>query len=144
MMRKALSSIAAFFLFTIGIAAAAPAPAIYTPDKITWVAGPMAGTQMAVLAGDPTKPGPYTFRLKLAPNTTFGPHFHADTESVTVISGSLWVGLGDQIDQSKLMQLPAGSYVTVPQGIHHYALTKEETVLQLNGMGPFTMTAVKP
>ena len=144
-MRKFFSLVVAMVLLSAGIAIAAT-PTIVTPDKVTWVAGtgPMAGVQMAVLSGDPTKSGPYTLRLKLPANTTFPPHFHADTEDVTVISGSLWVGLGDRIDTSKLLQLPAGSFASVPHGIHHYAVTKEETVIQLNGMGPFTMTAVKP
>ena len=145
-MRKILSSIGALILLSAGVAAASPSPTVVTPDKVTWMAGTglMSGAQIAVLNGDPTKPGPYTIRLKLPANTTLGPHFHGDTENVTVISGSLWVGLGDSVDQSKLMQLPAGSYASIPQGVHHYAVTKEETVVQLDGNGPFTMTAVKP
>ena len=144
-MRKLLLSVAAFVLFTAGIAIAAT-PTVVTPDKVSWMAGTgaMAGAQIAVLSGDPTKPGPYTIRLKMPANTTFPPHFHGDTENVTVISGSLWVGVGDQVDQSKLMQLPAGSFASIPSGIHHYAVTKEDTVVQLEGNGPFTMTAVKP
>jgi len=145
-MRKTFSALAPLFLLSIGLAAAAPAPAVYMPDKIAWMAGtgPLAGAQIAVLRGDPTKPGPYTIRLKMPANTTFPPHFHGDVENVTVVSGSLWVGIGDNVDQSKLMQLPAGSYVSIPSGIHHYAVAKEETVVQLEGTGPFTMTAVKP
>ena len=145
-MRKILYCLAAAMLLSVGVANAAGTPTVYTLDKITWMAGTgtLAGAQIAVLSGDPTKPGPYTIRLKVPANTTFGPHFHGDAENVTVISGSLWVGLGDRVDQSKLMQLPAGSFATIPAGVHHYAVTREDTVVQLHGNGPFTMTAVGP
>ena len=145
-MRKILSSLGALVLLSVGIAVAQPMPTIVTPDKITWVTGtgPLAGAQFAVLAGDPTKPGPYTIRLKLPANASVPPHFHGDTENVTVISGSLWVGLGDKADQSKMMQLPAGSFVSIPQGVHHYAMAKEDTIVQVHGMGPFKVTAVSP
>jgi quercetin dioxygenase-like cupin family protein len=145
-MRKILSSLSALVLLSVGVAVAQPAPTVVTPDKITWVAGtgPMAGAQFAVLAGDPTKPGPYTIRLKLLANASVPPHFHGDTENVTVISGSLWVGVGDKVDQSKMVQLPAGSFVSIPQGVHHYAMAKEDTIVQVHGTGPFTVTAVSP
>jgi quercetin dioxygenase-like cupin family protein len=145
-MRKVLSWFAALTLLTVGIASAQSTPTIVTPDKITWVAGtgPIAGSQIAVLSGELQKSGPYTFRLKIPANTTLAPHFHGDAENVTVLSGSLWVGLGDAVDESKLVELPAGSFVSIPRGVHHYAVTKEETVIELHGYGPFTMTAVTP
>ena len=145
-MRKILSSLGALVLLSVGIAVAAPAPTVVTPDKVTWMTGtgPMAGAQIAILSGDPQKAGPYTIRIKLPAGGSVPPHFHGDTENVTVLSGSLWVGLGDTVDQSKMMQLPAGSFVSIPQGVHHYAMAKEDTIVQVHGMGPFTVTAVSP
>ena len=145
-MHRMLLALAVLALSATGFAGASPVPTIVTPDKTPWVAGtgPLAGTRVAVLSGDLQKPGPYTVRLELQPGTNFPPHFHGDTENVTVISGSLWVGLGDRAQPSQMIELPAGSFVSVPQGIHHYAMAKQLTVIQIHGMGPFTLTFVKP
>lgn len=125
--------------------AASPAPTVLTPDKIQWMAatsmGP--GVEMAVLSGNPMAAGPYAFRLRLQDGTKFGPHYHSDTERVTVISGTLLVGLGDTMNTSQMTALPAGSFCAIPAGVHHYAMAQGITVVQLDGTGPFTMTAVK-
>ncbi|MBV9269578.1 MAG: cupin domain-containing protein, partial [Candidatus Eremiobacteraeota bacterium] len=63
---------------------------------------------MAVLTGDPTKPGPYVIRLKVPANTKLPAHYHGDTERVTVISGTFYVGLGDKVDAAKATAFPAG------------------------------------
>lgn len=39
--------------------------------------------------------------------------------------------------------LPAGSYAAVPAGVAHYAVAKGDTIVQLSGMAPFTMTILK-
>jgi len=100
----------------------------------------MAGAEIAVLSGDPSKPGPYTVRYRIPDGVKLGPHFHADVENVTVLDGTLLVGLGDTMDPTKMIALPAGSFVSVPAGLHHYAMTKGVTVIQIHGMGPATMT----
>jgi quercetin dioxygenase-like cupin family protein len=127
-----------------GLASAATTPVVTTPDTTNWVAGTggYKGTQVAVLVGDPTKSGMYVMRLKVPAGTTFPPHVHGDVENVTVISGALWVGLGKTMDQSQLKPLPAGTFATVPANFPHYAMAKEETVIQIEGMGPETMTAL--
>lgn len=127
------------------IALAATAPVVTTPDTTNWVAGTggYKGTQIAVLLGDPTKSGMYIMRMKLPAGTTFPPHVHGDTENVTVISGTLYVGMGKTMDQSQMKALPAGAFATVPPNFPHYAMTKEETVIQIEGMGPETMTPIK-
>lgn len=123
-----------------------PAPTIVLPDQVQWTAGtgPMAGTEVAALVGDPAKPGPFTIRIRLPDGTKLAPHFHGDTERVTVLSGTLMVGLGDKWDESTMKALPAGSFVSVPANVHHYAMAKGVTVIQLGGNGPFTMTPVEP
>lgn len=105
--------------------------------------GGLKGTMVAAMVGDPMKSGPYAVRLKIPPNTTLGAHYHGDAENVTVISGTLYVGLGDKVDKNKLTALNAGAFVHLNAGVHHYALTKDDgAVIQINGQGPMTMTAV--
>jgi len=127
-----------------GTTAAAGAPTIVTMDDTKWMPGTgmMKGLQVAVLSGDPTKSGPYVVRLRIPANTTLPPHYHGEAENVTVISGALWVGLGDKFDQSALKELPAGTFVSLPANVHHYAMTKTETIVQIHGMGPSSMSAV--
>jgi quercetin dioxygenase-like cupin family protein len=142
-----LVTITAMTATTASFAIAASAPKIVTPDTLAWVAGtgPEQGAQVAVLEGDPTKPGPYTVRLKIPSGGKFLPHSHRDVEHVTVLSGTLLVGLGDVFDASKMKALPAGSYVVIPPGLHHFAMAQGDTVLQLHGTGPssFDMVAAK-
>jgi quercetin dioxygenase-like cupin family protein len=110
-----------------------PAPAPY----------PAAAT-MAVLSGDPTTSGSqYVVRLKLPDGTKILPHTHGDTENVTVLSGTAMVGLGTTFDASKMTALPAGSFVSIPAGTPHYAMAKGDTLLQVNGVGPASMTLTK-
>ena len=40
--------------------------------------------------------------------------------------------------------LPAGSFVQISVGQAHFAWTEEETVVQINGMGPFGIEYVDP
>lgn len=124
---------------------AATGPVITTPDATNWVAGTggYAGTQMAVLLGDPTKTGMYVMRLKLPAGTNIPPHVHGNTENVTVISGTLLVGLGKTVDQSQMKALTPGTFASVPANFPHYAMAKEETVIQIEGMGPESITMVK-
>ena len=81
-------------------------------------------------------------RLRMPNGLKIGPHFHGDIERVTVISGTLLVGLGNTMRVSKMMALPAGSFVSIPAGLHHYAMARGTTVIQIHGDGPFSMTAV--
>jgi quercetin dioxygenase-like cupin family protein len=105
--------------------------------------GPFKGAMLSAMSGDPNKPGPYIVRLKLPPNATFGAHYHGDVENLTIISGTLYVGLGDKVDRNKLTALHAGDFAHVNTGVHHYALTKSDgAVIQISGSGPMTMTMV--
>jgi ChrR Cupin-like domain len=77
---------------------------IQTLQEAQWgPAPPMlpAGAQIAVLAGDPTKPVPYTLRLKFPANYTIPPHSHPTDEHVVVISGALTFGMGDTLTQDR-------------------------------------------
>ncbi len=128
--------------------AAPPQPAvIVTPDKIQWGPAPPVlppGAQAAVLAGDPSGPGPFIMRLKVPNGYRIMPHWHPTTENVTVLSGEFGVAMGDKFDESKLQPLPARSVAVVPAHHTHYAMAKGETEVQINGMGPFKLTYVNP
>src|SRR5262245_51555026 len=117
------------------------------PDAMKWGPAPPslpAGAQAAVLVGDPSKNGPYVIRVKMPDGYTVPPHWHPVDENVTVIQGALRIGEGEKFDESKLEELPAGSYMRMPKTMRHFARTKGETILQLHGTEPFEITYVNP
>ncbi|MDA1185048.1 MAG: cupin domain-containing protein, partial [Acidobacteria bacterium] len=75
----------------------------------------VSGVQTVVLKGDPTKPGLYTLLLRAGPNIRALPHSHQDDRVATVISGMWYIGYGDTFDESKLKELPPGSFYTDPR-----------------------------
>jgi len=53
-------------------------------DAIKWGEGPKnlpKGVGLTVLAGDPSKPGPFVLRVNAPPNTIIAPHSHKTAET---------------------------------------------------------------
>ena len=103
-----------------------------------------AGGKMAVLAGDPSKAEPFIARLQMPAGYTIAPHWHPTDENVTVISGTLALGMGDALDKAGAQDLPAGSAAVLPAQMHHYAIARTATTVQINAMGPFVVNYVNP
>ena len=101
-----------------------------------------AGAKLAVLDGNPGKPGPYTIRLQLPDGYKVMPHWHPKTENLTIISGEFHLATGDKFDDAKGDAMAAGSFGVMPPHMHHYAWAKGETVVQLHGTGPFEIIYV--
>lgn len=117
------------------------------PEEIQW--GPVppvlpAGAKLAVLAGDPAGTGPVALRLKMPAGYRIPPHWHPTDERVTVISGTLGIGMGDKLDRKHSKVLKAGGYAVAPANMHHFAWTKTGAVVQVDLMGPFQITYVNP
>ncbi|MES2216906.1 MAG: cupin domain-containing protein [Pseudomonadota bacterium] len=102
------------------------------------------GAQITLIRGDLSQAVPYTIRFKLPGDFVIPAHWHTTDEEVTVLSGTLNVGMGDTVDKSQSTALTAGGYQVVPAKAHHYVWASEETVFQLDGMGPRTTTFVNP
>ena len=102
------------------------------------------GAKVAVIEGDPSKEGMVTMRVKLPPNYTVAPHYHGTIERSTIMSGTLYIGMGEKFDRQKLTAMPPGTVLLMPPKMPHFALTKEEVIFQLNVMGPWTVTYVSP
>src|SRR5207249_3316164 len=116
--------------------------ALFPTDKITWQEGPASlpkGAQFAVLEGDPSKEGPFVFRVKVPDGYRVPPHTHPKTERVTIISGTFHLGMGDKFDEKAVTTLPAGTYGYWQAGMKHFVWTKGETVVQFHGMGPWSI-----
>ena len=106
---------------------------------IKWEPGPPSlpkGVQIAGLAGDPGKPGPFVLRVKFPANTLVAPHSHATAENLTVLSGNFFHAMGDKVDKSSGEELTAGGFVYHPGGMNHYVWTTSESIVQVTGTGP--------
>ena len=96
-----------------------------------------AGVLTTVIVGDPTKAGPYTLRLSVAPNTKIRAHSHRDDRSAVVVKGTWYFAYGANTDRALEKELPAGSFDSEPGGVAHYAETKAEpVVIMVTGYGP--------
>jgi quercetin dioxygenase-like cupin family protein len=87
---------------------------------------------------------PFTFRLKLPADYKIPAHWHPAIEHVTVISGTFHMGTGDKLDMAKTKALSAGSVAIMQPKTNHFGWTKDETVVQVHGVGPWGITYVDP
>ena len=138
-------------LLSLTLATALVAPALadnmmMNTGDLKWGDAPPVlpkGAKVAVLNGDPFKPGQYTLRLMLPANAKIAPHWHSKDENLTVISGTLYLGMGDKMG-ADAHALKSGGYHYLPAKTHHYAMAKAATVVQVSGEGPFDITYVNP
>ncbi len=135
----------------VAVVCAAPAmhaQNAFTPDQVKY--GPVPpflapGAQFAVLEGDPMgTTGDYTIRIKMPDGYKIAPHTHPFRENVTVIAGTLKIGMGDQFDGSKMAAFPTGSFAYVDPSMHHYAMASGETVIQIHGKSPVKVNYINP
>ena len=117
-----------------------------TPDELKWadVASVPPGAKITVIEGPLNEARPITFRLKFPADYKLPAHWHPGIEHVTVISGTFNMGAGDTLDTSKTKPLSAGSFAIMQPKTHHFAWTKEETIIQVHGIGPWAITYVNP
>ena len=118
-----------------------------TPAEVKWMPFPglPPGAQIAVIYGNPTKPGLYVMLLKFPPNYKNPPHSHPVDQVATVLSGTVYSGLGESFDSNKLKMFPAGSVYTEPLNTPHFTETREEgVILQVTGVGPVGTQYVNP
>jgi hypothetical protein len=113
------------------------------PDDIKWTVDPNFGEDIAVVAGDPAKPGLYVMLIKWKPGHFSTPHYHSTERYVYVVSGTWWVSSSDHFDPNTTYPLPAGSFATdLPNKVHWDGSKNGTVVLELVGMGPATTVKV--
>ena len=116
-------------------------------DAIVWGKAPASlppGAQAALLLGSPAQEGPFVLRLKFPAGFVIPPHMHSKDEFVTVLSGSLTIRAGTTVDRTSLKGQPAGTFMHLPAGMAHYLWAETESVVQLNGVGPFDVKYIDP
>ena len=130
-----------------------PAPAapaahvLLTPGDIKWGPAPPvlpAGAQVAVLDGDPFKPGLFALRLKFPDGYKIPAHWHPTDENITVLQGTFRAGMGDAHSDAALHDFATGSFIKMPKRMRHFATAKGEVIVQIYGQGPFVVNYVNP
>lgn len=119
---------------------------LVNPAEIKWGAAPPdlpQGGQIAVLHGDPSKKAPFTLRLKLPSGYKIAPHWHTKDEQLTILSGTLILHMGDSMDAPP-HDLSVGAFHFLPGKMHHAAEARGETIVQLDGTGPFDIHYLNP
>jgi quercetin dioxygenase-like cupin family protein len=71
------------------------------------------------------------------------PHRHSEDRIYTVISGVLYIGLGDEFDADKLEAYPAGTVIVLPGNTSHFHWAKSgEYISQVTAIGPLGLEYV--
>jgi len=150
-MKTIVSVIAAgAILFSVGLFVNAQKPHVLSdPKEASWGPAPPMfpqGAQIAVLTGDPTKPGAYAVRLKFPANYAIPAHSHPTDENVVVVSGAVTWGMGDKLNKAGASNktLPVGGFAQMPANVNHFAYTTQESTVVLFGQGPVDFKYVNP
>lgn len=120
---------------------------VVSGDAVKWGAAPASlppGAQAALLLGHPGKEGPFVLRLKFPAGFVIPPHRHSKDEFVTVISGKVAITSGEKVERASLRPVPTASFIHLPAGMPHYLWAAEETIVQINGTGPFDVVYLDP
>ena len=139
--------ICAASLFSIAQAEPVKDHVIVNSEEIKWGAGPAAlphGAKSVVLYGDPSKEGLFAMRVKVPKGYRIPPHTHSKPEIVTVISGATRLGMGETADEKKTQSFKQGGFMAMPPGTAHFVYVEEDTVIQLNSIGPWEINYINP
>jgi len=130
-----------------GPAAQSSPHVMVAPAGLKWGDPPpslAAGAKLAVVQGDPSQPGPFVVRLQVPAGYKIAPHWHPGVENVTVLAGTVALGMGDTFDESKMTTAAVGGYASLPAEMRHYFMAKSAATVQVHGQGPFVVNYVNP
>lgn len=104
---------------------------------------PSQGIQ--IVSGDPGEPGsPFVLRIHNDEGFIVPPHTHPTDENIVVVKGTWSVGMGARINEDELQRMDTGDYVFVPEGHAHFGQAITEVIVQIHGVGPFSVDFVDP
>jgi quercetin dioxygenase-like cupin family protein len=131
--------------FAVASMMAQDAMKIVNPDELVWKDNPNLpkGAQTAVLIGDPSKAETIILRVKFPPHFKVPPHTHPYSEVVTVLSGTCWNGMGDDMEKGVMLK-PGSVFVLPANHTHQIWTTDEEAMIQVQFTGPGNITYINP
>jgi quercetin dioxygenase-like cupin family protein len=103
------------------------------------------GCDLAAVTGDSNAEGtPFVLRIRCTEGAKIPAHWHPTDENVTVLKGTFLVGMGEKFDETKLETMNPGNFISMPKEMRHFALSKTDTIVQVNATGPFKVNWVNP
>ncbi|HKY45187.1 MAG TPA: VOC family protein [Pyrinomonadaceae bacterium] len=96
----------------------------------------VAGGLRRHLVGDPHQPGAFKYQLKIPAGARAAVHRHSTDVNVKVLSGSMFIIIGEPLEKSRAQRFAAGSVFVVPANAWHDEWWDEETILEAEGVGP--------
>ena len=66
-------------------------------------------------------------RIRCVDGAKIPAHWHPTDENVTVLKGTFLVGMGETFDETKLITMNVGNFVSMPKEMRHFAASKGET-----------------
>ena len=126
----------------------ATVPTVIRPTNIVWQPGPPTlepGSQGAVLAGNPSQPGPFTLRVRLPAKYRIAPHRHPVDERLTVLSGTLCFAATTATNVAPdTACMGPGTFRLMPANVVHSDWAPVAVEYQIEALGPFDLTYVNP
>jgi quercetin dioxygenase-like cupin family protein len=117
------------------------------PENLDWksFAAFPPSVRLAVIAGQPSEPGPYMIRVKVPGGVKLMPHRHSEDRIYTVISGAFYIGVGEEFKPDKLEAYPPGAVIVLPSNTPHFHWAKSgEYISQVTAIGPLGFEYVDP
>jgi len=130
--------------FAVPASMAQDAMKVIKPDEIVWQEHPVfKGAQVVWIMGDPTKAELIVQRTKIPPHFKIPAHTHPYAELITVISGTYWNAMGDDIEHGVMLK-PGAAFILPAGHVHRTWTEDEETIVQATFIGPSGATFVNP
>jgi ketosteroid isomerase-like protein len=101
------------------------------------------GGSIAVVHGNPQGTGDYALRLRFPDGHRVPVHWHGMAEHVTVLAGEFNFAMSGAAD-APTHPHGAGDFLYIPAHVPHQGFMRGETILQLHGIGPFTVNLGMP
>jgi len=86
--------------------------------------------------GDPRQPGQFKYQLKIPAGARAAVHKHSKDVHVKVLSGSMFIIIGEPLESSRAQRFAAGATFVVPAHAWHDEWWDEETIVEADGSGP--------
>ena len=117
---------------------------VVTADELVWKEHPLfKGAQICNVFGDPTKAETIILRVKFPPHFKVPPHTHPYSEVVTVLSGTYWNAMGEDMEKGVMLK-PGSVFVLPANHVRRTWTTDEEVLIQLNFTGPGGIAFINP
>lgn len=111
------------------------------PKDVPFAASPVEGVESAALIGDSSRAELYVSNGRIAEGVAFPMHTHSVARLSTVVSGTMFYGVGEIFAEVEFTPYPAGTVVYMPPNTPHWMWVKDgEIIVQESGFGPSETT----